>query len=83
MTTPATPSFAEMLADREATAADAQRLRLIAENLHLFIEDSRGEDRSGFKMDLFKYISLASQAESLRQKIDEALLKYYQWTPNK
>lgn len=59
----------EMISDCEATQRDLERLDAIIFNLELFIRDSGEEDRTGFRMDLFKYQSLRSQAFILVVKI--------------
>lgn len=59
----------EVQADYAATLRDIERCAIIAANVRLFMEDSVGEDRSKFKMDVFKWEALLSQARRLRDKI--------------
>lgn len=63
----------EMEADLKATHDDIERLAAIVENLRGFVLHSAGEDRSGFRMDLFKYESLLLQAQRLAVSIENRL----------
>jgi hypothetical protein len=65
----------EMIADLGTTERDIEALNAVVENLQRFTQDSHGEDRSVFRMDVFKYQALLNQATRLRHaiqsKIDE------------
>lgn len=76
-------SLQEIEADLAAAVRDISRLEAIVDNLNNFILDSAGEDRSGFKADLFKYEALMMQARNLRGRILSAQRKATNFqTPN-
>lgn len=59
----------EIEADLNETERDIVTLDMIVQNISDFITRSHGEDRSAFRMDLFKYEALAGQARGLRERI--------------
>ena len=62
----------EIEADLANTHKDTVRLLLITVNLELFIRESGGENRSGFRRDLMKYQALLSESRALTLKIQAA-----------
>lgn len=63
----------EIEADLAATERDINSLERICDGLRVFIEQSHGENRSAFRMDLFKYTALGTQARTLKQRIQTYL----------
>lgn len=61
----------EMEGDLNATIRDISRLEIILQNIRGFIQDSHGEKRSNFHIDVMKYEALLSEAVRLREKIAE------------
>lgn len=66
---PLTMSDYEMATDLSNTRKDIVRLRHIVQNLREFIHDTGGENREGFRRDLFKYETLLSHAANLEEAI--------------
>lgn len=63
----------EMEADLAATEKDINSLKRICNGLNAFMTYTGGEDRSAFRMDLFKYAGLEAQAQRLKQRIQSAI----------
>jgi len=65
----------QMKADLASTNRDIGRLQLIVRGIEGFMKDSGDEDRSSFRMDLFKYETLLEMALKFRRLIQEAIEK--------
>jgi hypothetical protein len=71
----------EMRQDYGNTLHDINALQKAVDGIELFTTHSGGEDRSGFRMDLFKYKSLLSQARALADTIEAKMISEYGVTP--
>lgn len=63
----------EMKGDLSATNRDIARLISIVRHLDAFIEDSHGEDRSLFRIDLMRFRSMLSEGLELKKTIEKVL----------
>lgn len=59
--------------DLADTESDIEALTNIVGSLDIFMQRNGGEDRSGFRMDRFKYSGLLAQAERLKNKIQSTI----------
>jgi len=59
----------ELQADLLAVSRDIGRLEAVVDNLRDFIQDSDGEDRSGFKLCLWKCEAALKEGQALHAKI--------------
>lgn len=62
-------SQSEWDADYAATEADIKRLAAIVENLDLFITQAGEEDRRRFRVDLYKWQGILSEAQRLKTQM--------------
>lgn len=61
--------------DLREMSVDLERLRNITVNLRAFINDSFGEDRSRYKVDLLKWESIYNDGLRLKRVIADKLLQ--------
>lgn len=69
-------SLEEAKLDLLNTQRDYKCILSICENLETFITQSGGEDRSKYKLDLFRYKALLQQATELEIKIGYYISTY-------
>ena len=62
-------TITDVESDLASTDRDIERLDSIAAGIRTFMNDSQGEDRSAFKVDVIKYEGLAGHARRLRENI--------------
>lgn len=65
--------LSEIEADFNATKRDIEALQQIVSGLNTFIAYSHKEDRSKFRIDLFKYETLLRQGRELQKTIENYL----------
>lgn len=64
------PTPQELVYAFDLTKLDIARLRAITLNLRDFIEDSGGEDRKHFEVEVSRYQSLLNQARTILSQIE-------------